>query len=59
LSQNGAGLLQGVTPLPLKMAQGDPRSQQMASIALTIIRRISYLDIGAIFMCVVFLSVAA
>jgi len=27
----------------------------MASIALTIIGGISYLDIGAIFMCVVFL----
>ena len=59
LSQNGARLLQGVTRVPLKMAQGFPRSQQMASIALTIIGRIGYLDIGAIFMRVVFLSVAA
>ena len=31
LSQNGARLLQGVTRVPLKMAQGFPRSQQMAS----------------------------
>jgi hypothetical protein len=30
------------------------RSQQMASIALTIIGRIGYLDIGAIFTCAVF-----
>jgi hypothetical protein len=39
------------------MAQRFPRSQQMASIALTIIGLIGYLDVGAIFTHVVFLFV--
>ena len=38
----------------LKMAEGFPRSQQMASIMLTIIGRIGYLAYGAIFTRAVF-----
>ena len=40
--------------LPLKVAHLFPRSQQTASIVLTIIGHIGYLDIGAIFMHAVF-----